>query len=98
IEQATVSGGGHITVATGDTLTLDAVTLDDVTLAGSVSNAGPLTIDDTVTLNAATINSGTIDDAGTLSVIAASEIENATVNGGGHITVATSDTLTLDAV
>ena len=68
-------------------LTLSEVTLDDVTLAGSFTNAGTLTIDDTVTLNGATISGGTIDDTGTLSVSASSEIENATVNGGGDLTV-----------
>ena len=56
-----------------------------------------MTINDTVTLNGATINGGTIDDTGTLSVSASSEIENATVNGGGDLTV-TSGTLTLSEV
>ena len=38
-----------------------------------------------MTLNGATITNtgGTIDDTGTLSVTHSSEIENATVNGGG---------------
>ena len=40
-----------------------------------------------MTLNGATISGGTIDDTGTLSVSASSEIENATVNGGGDLTV-----------
>ena len=102
IENATVNGGGYITVISGQTLTLDAVTLDNVTVSGSVSNAATLTIDgDTVTLGGATIIGGTIDDAGTMSVSAWSEIENATVNGGGDIIV-TSDPLldrqTLDSV
>ncbi len=82
IENATVNGGGDISVSSG-TLTLSEVTLDDVTLTGSFTNADTLTIDDTVTLNGATISGGTIDDTGTLKVTAASEIENATVNGGG---------------
>src|SRR6202044_3831235 len=68
-----------------------------VTLAGSFTNADTLTIKDTVTLNGATLNGGTIDDAGTLSVNASSEIENATVNGGGDLTV-TGGTLTLSEV
>jgi FecR protein len=96
IENATVNGGGDLTV-TGGTLTLSKVTLDDVTLAGSFTNADKLTIDDTVTLNGATISGGTIDDLGTLLVTASSEIENATVNGGGDLTV-TSGTLTLSKV
>ena len=96
IENATVNGGGDLTVTSG-TLTLSKVTLDGVTLAGSFTNADKLTIDDTVTLNGATLNGGTIDDTGTLSVSASSEIENATVNGGGELTV-TSGTLTLSKV
>ncbi len=96
IENATVNGGGDLTVITG-TLTLSEVTLDGVTLAGSFTNADTLTIDHTVTLNGATINGGTIDDIGTLSVTASSEIENATVNGGGDLTV-TGGTLTLSEV
>ena len=53
IDSATVNGGGDITVATGQTLTLDTVTLDDVTLTGSVSNSTTLTVDgsDTLTLS-----------------------------------------------
>ena len=98
IENATVNGGGDITVTGGQILTLDAVTLDNVTVSGSVSNASTLTIDDTVTLSGATINGGTIDDTGTLLVSASSEIENATVNGGGDITVTGGQILTLDAV
>ena len=58
-----------------------------MTLAGSFTNADTLTIDHTVTLNGATISGGTIDDTGTLSVSTSSEIENATVNGGGDLTV-----------
>jgi hypothetical protein len=73
------------------------VTLDNVALAGSFANSDKLTIDDTVTLNGATISGGTIDDTGTLSVSASSEIENATVNGGGDLTV-TSGTLTFSKV
>ena len=65
--------------------------------AGSFTNADKLTIDDTVTLNGATLNGGTIDDTGTLSVSASSEIENATVNGDGDLTV-TGGTLTLSKV
>ena len=98
IENATVNGGGDITVIGGQILTLDAVTLDNVTVSGSVSNASTLTIDDTVTLSGATINHGTIDDTGKLLVSASSEIENATVNGGGDITVIGGQILTLDAV
>ncbi|MGA2057048.1 MAG: hypothetical protein ABSG88_17260, partial [Bradyrhizobium sp.] len=99
IENATVNGGGDLTV-TGGTLTLSAVTLDDVTLAGSFGNIGTLTIDDTVTLNDATISGGTIDDTatGTLSVTTSSEIENATVDGGGDLTVASGEALTLSGV
>ena len=98
IENATVNGGGNITVGSGKTLTLDTVTLDSVTLAGSFSDVGTLTIDNTVTLNGATLNGGTIADFGTLAVTASSEIENATVNGGGNITVGSGKTLTLDTV
>ena len=96
IENATVDGGGDLTVTSG-TLTLSKVTLDGVTLAGSFTNSDTLTIDDMVTLNGATINGGTINDIGTLSVTASSEIENATVNGGGDLTV-TGGTLTLSKV
>ena len=96
IENATVNGGGDLTV-TGGTLTLSKVTLDDVTLAGSFTNSDTLTTKDTVTLKGATLNGGTIDDTGTLSVSASSEIENATVNGGGDLTV-TGGTLTLSEV
>ena len=84
-------------MATAAALTLSEVTLDDVTLVGSFTNADTLTIDDTVTLNGATISGGTIDDTGTLKVTAASEIENATVDGGGDISVS-SGTLTLSEV
>jgi hypothetical protein len=100
IESATVDGGGDITVASGQILTLSGVTLDDVTLAGSFSNSDTLTIDGTVTLNGATISGGTIDDTptGTLSVSTASTIESATVDGGGDITVASGQILTLSGV
>ena len=84
IENATVNGGGNLTVTAG-TLTLSKDTLDGVTLAGNFSNADTLTIDNTVVLNGATIDGGTIDDTGTLLVSASSEIENATVNGGGNL-------------
>jgi hypothetical protein len=97
IENATVGGAGDITVASGQILTLSGVTLDDMTLAGSFTNADTLTIDHTVTLNGATLNGGTIDDTGTLSVSTASTIENATVDGGGDLTV-TGGTLTLSEV
>src|SRR6202020_1556041 len=97
IENATVDGTGDLTVTSG-ALTLSKVTLDGVTLAGSFTNSDKLTIDDTVTLNGATLNGGTIDDTGTLSVAASSEIENATVNGGGNLTVASGKALTLDNV
>ena len=53
---------------TGVTLTLDAVTLDNVTLSGSVDNTATLTIDPTVTLHGATIDGGTIDVTGKLLV------------------------------
>ena len=98
IDSATIDGGGNITVASAKMLTLDNVTLDEVTLSGSFSNTATLTIDDTVTLDGARIDSGTIDDTGTLSVIASSKIESATINGGGDITVASGKTLTLDTV
>ena len=94
IENATVNGGGNLIVTAG-TLTLSGDTLDGVTLAGGFTNVDTLTIDDTVTLDGATINGGIIDDAGTLSVNASSEIENATVNGGGTLIVASGQTLTL---
>ncbi len=97
IENATVNGGGDIAVTTG-ALTLSKVTLDDVTLSGSFANSDTLTIKDTVTLDGATINGGTIADIGTLSVTASSEIENATVNGGGNLTVSSGKTLTLATV
>ena len=97
IENATVNGGGDVTVTDG-TLTLSKVTLDDVTLAGSFTNADTLTVDDTVTLNGATINGGTIDDAGTLSVNGSSGTENATLNGGGKITGGSGEMLTLATV
>ena len=40
-----------------------------------MSNTSTLTIDDTVVLSGATIDGGTIDDAGTLLVSGPSEIE-----------------------
>ena len=98
VGDATVLGGGQVTVDGGQTLTWDAVTLDNVTLSGSFSNAAALTIEDTVTLNVATLSGGTIDDTGTLSVSADSEITHATVNGGGDLTVAIDQTLTFDTV
>ena len=100
IENATVSWrrqpdghGRHV-------LTLSKDTLDGVTLAGNFSNADTLTIDNTLVLSGSIINGGTIDDTGTLLVSASSEIENATVNGGGNITVSsgTLDAVTLDDV
>jgi hypothetical protein len=97
IDNARVDGGGDLTVASGATLTLSEVTLDDVTLSGSFSNSDTLTIDDTVTLAGATLAGGTIDDAGTLSVTSSSAIDNARVDGGGDLTVASGATLTLDA-
>ncbi len=95
IENAKIDGGGDVTV-TGGTLTLSGVTLDSVTLAGSFTNLDTLTIDETVTLNGATISGGTVDDTGTLLVSANSAIENATVTG--DITVDSGKTLTLDTV
>src|SRR5262249_59433256 len=101
IENATVNGGGLVSVAGGQTLTLSTDTLDTVTLtgAGLFANANTLTIDHTVTLSGATISGGTIDDNGSLSgrlaVVTSSEIENATVNGGGLVSVAGGQTLTL---
>ena len=92
-------GGGQVTVDSGQTLTWDAVSLDNVTLSGSFSNAALLTIEDPTTLNGATLGGGTVDDAGAgLSVSADSEIMHATVNGGGDITVASGQTLTFDTV
>src|SRR5208282_4222700 len=84
IENATINGGGHLTVTAG-TLTLSGDTLDNVTLAGSFTNADTLSIDDPVTFDGATLNGGTIDDAASISVVVSSEIENATVNGGGNL-------------
>ena len=75
------------------------MTLDGVTLAGVFTDASTVTIDNTVTLDGATISGGTIDDTGTLSVKTSSEIENATVNGGGTLSsTASGQTLTLDTV
>ena len=51
------------------------MTLDGVTLAGVFTDASTVTIDNTVTLDGATISGGTIDDTGTLSVKTSSEIE-----------------------
>ena len=98
VGDATVLGGGQVTVDSGQTLTWDAVTLDNVTLSGNFNNTAVLTIEDTVTLNVATLSGGTIDDTGTLSVGTDSEITHTTVNGGGDITVATNQTLTFDTV
>ena len=98
VSDATVLGGGQVTADSGQTLTWDAVSLDNVTLSGSFSNAALLTIEDPVTLNGATLGGGTIDDAGGLSVSTDSEITHATVNGGGDITVASGQMLTFDTV
>ena len=96
IKHATVGGGGDITVANDQTLTFDTVTLDNVTLAGSFSNAvATLTIDDTVTLNGATIAGGIIDVAGILDSTGTSFITDATITNTGTIE-ATIGTLTID--
>ena len=97
IENANVHGGGDITVTRGQTLTFDKVTLDNVALSGGIDNAATLTIDDTVTLNGATISGGTIVDTGALSVSASSTIENTALNDG-HVTVASGVTLTLENI
>ena len=69
IENATVNGGGILSaIACRQVLTLDTVTLDNVTLTGVFTDASTVTIDNTVTLDGATISGGTIDDTGTLSV------------------------------
>ncbi|HZR76821.1 hypothetical protein [Bradyrhizobium sp.] len=65
ITNATIDGGGNVTV-TGGALTFSGVTLDDVKLSGSITNADTLTIDETVTLNGASISGGTIDDTGAI--------------------------------
>jgi hypothetical protein len=92
IHNATVNGGGDVTVADGVTLTLSGVTLDDVTLSGRFENADTLTLD-SVTLDGVTLSGGT-DAAAAVTVSADSEIDNATVTG--DITVDSDVTLTLD--
>ncbi|HEY8310509.1 MAG TPA: hypothetical protein VIG47_08130, partial [Gemmatimonadaceae bacterium] len=81
---------GVVEIKTGGT------TFDDVT----VTNNNELIIDATVTLTLTdntSILGGTIDDAGTLLVSSATEIENATIDGGGDATVI-GGTLTLSEV
>ena len=89
IENATINGGGAVTMDTGVTLTLDAVTLDNVTLSGSVDNTATLTIDPTVTLHGATIDGGTIDVTGKLLVqdgdTATIDVNTVTVESGAII-------------
>ncbi len=98
VSNATVLGGGQVTADSGQTLTWDGVSLDNVTLSGSFSNIALLTIEDPVTLDGATLDGGTIDDAGGLSVSTDSEITHTAVNGGGYITVVSGQTLTFDTV
>ena len=74
--------GAQHHVGSAQTLTLANVTLDGVTLSGNVTDVGTLTIDDTVKLDGATINGGTIYDADTLLVTGSTRSKNATVNGG----------------
>ena len=96
IENATVNGGdvGGLTVNGGVTLTLDEATLENL----DVSNNGTLQVDDNVALSGVMISGGAIDDTGALLVSGSSEIENATINGGGDIAVNGGQILTLDAV
>ena len=96
IENATVNGGdvGGLTVNGGVTLTLDDATLENL----DVSNNGTLQVDDDVALSGVMISGGAIDDTGALVVSGSSEIENATINGGGYIAVNGGQILTLDEV
>ncbi|SHN77109.1 autotransporter-associated beta strand repeat-containing protein [Bradyrhizobium erythrophlei] len=88
------STDGGITVASG-TLTLGTMTLDDLTLAGSFSNSGTLTIVDTVTFNGVTMSGGTLDVSGILDTTGTTTISGASIINPGHI-VQVSGTLTID--
>jgi fibronectin-binding autotransporter adhesin len=88
------STGGGITVASG-TLTLGTMILDDLTLAGSFSNSGTLTIDDTVTFHGVTMSGGTLDISGTLDSTGTTLISGATIINSDHIDVV-SGTFTVD--
>ncbi len=83
---STVNGGGNLSVASGQVLTLDAVTLDNVTLTGSVSISGTLTIDDTVTLNDATITGGTVTDNGIIEAVGSVDITG-NISGTGSLQI-----------
>ena len=95
---------GLITVDSGVTLTLDGSTLQDLDL----TNSGTLVVDgnDTLTLNAAHIDGGTIDDytdtsgvvvGATIDVTGDSAITNAIIDGeGGPATSGTPGALTVE--
>jgi hypothetical protein len=83
-------------------VTSGTLTLDDVTFAGTLTSTGASTLqvdsNNTLWLNGATIEGGTITNNGTVEVTADSTIDNgATVSGGGsgNITVEYGETLTL---
>ena len=86
IENATVNGGGTLSsTASGQMLTLDTVTLDNVTLTGVFTDASTVTIDNTVTLDGATSAAAASTIPARCRSRTSSEIENATVNGGGTL-------------
>ena len=94
IEQHTVVTGGRLTVDSGATLTVDNVTLNDVTLTGNVHSLAKLTVDakETLKLVDATISGGTIVDSGAIAVATGDtgtiNVDTVLVNKGGAIKVA----------
>ena len=94
ISDVSVTGNGDITIATGK-----ALTLDDVTLSGTVTNGtnSSLYVDTnhTLTLSGATIDGGTVINNGTIDVTAASTIEDVSVQSYS-LNVASGATLTLE--
>ena len=94
IEQQTVVTGGQLTVESGVTLTVDNVTLNNVTLTGNVANLATLTVDarETLKLVDATISGGTVVDAGAIEVqpgdTGTINVDTVVVKNGGAIKVA----------
>ncbi len=100
IKGASLNNGG-VTIASGQTLTLDNDTVTATAFTDTASGA-ILSVDhgNTLTLSGVTIDGGAIDDGtgasgATITISTASEIENASLNYGG-VTVASGVTLTLD--
>ena len=99
----TALNDGQVTVAAGQTLTLDGDTVTGTTFTDTATGA-ILSIDNdaTLSLSGVTINSGTVNDGtsagtggGSITIAGSSTIENAALNDG-QVTVAASQTLKLN--